>query len=276
MTETNYDKEVSQWWATAIINMQPGTIEFRGTPVQELMGNVSFSEMIWFLVLGRKMAKHERELFDVAMVMSVDHGPQAPSIAISRMAATCGLGINNVMASAVNVLGDNHGGAGEACAELFYSIAKRFQDAEGKQDLPQVVREALDDYQKDHGKFIPGFGHRFHKPTDPRAPRALEILKEYADKNLVSTSFIEIALEVEKQLNKDKDHKQIPLNVDGVSAVIFCSLDVPPPLCRGLFCLARSVGILAHAWEEMSDGKKNKGPMPRKYLPQYRGEAHDS
>ena len=44
---------------------------------------------------------------------AVDHGPQAPSIAIARMAATCGVGLNNAMASAINVLGDVHGGAGE-------------------------------------------------------------------------------------------------------------------------------------------------------------------
>ena len=50
---------------------------------------------------------------------AVDHGPQAPSIAIARMAATCGVGINNAMASAINVLGDVHGGAGEQAVELF-------------------------------------------------------------------------------------------------------------------------------------------------------------
>ena len=35
------------------------------------------------------------------------------------------------------------------------------------------------------------------------------------------------------------------------------------PLARGLFCLSRSVGILAHAWEQMQQGGRNKGPIPR-------------
>jgi citrate synthase len=40
-------------------------------------------------------------------------------------------------------------------------------------------------------------------------------------------------------------------------------------LSRGLFCLSRSVGILAHAWEQMQQGGRNKGPMPPAYLPKY-------
>jgi hypothetical protein len=34
------------------------------------------------------------------------------------MAATCGVALNNAMASGINVLGDTHGGAGQQCVEL--------------------------------------------------------------------------------------------------------------------------------------------------------------
>ena len=37
-------------------------------------------------------------------------------------------------------------------------------------------------------------------------------------------------------------------------------------------CLSRSVGILAHAWEQMQQGGRNKGPIPRQYLPKYTGK----
>ena len=53
------------------------------------------------------------------------------------------------------------------------------------------------------------------------------------------------------------------MNIDGITAVIFCELGFPAPLGRGLFILSRSVGILAHAWEEMSKGSRMKGPMPK-------------
>ena len=35
-----------------------------------------------------------------------------------------------------------------------------------------------------------------------------------------------------------------------------------PALGRGLFVLSRSVGILAHAWEQSQQGGRIKGPMP--------------
>src|SRR5215472_17023767 len=64
-------------------------------------------------------------LLEAALVGAVDHGPQAPSIAAARMAITCGVGINNAMASAINMLGDVHGGAGEQCVMLYNAIAAR-------------------------------------------------------------------------------------------------------------------------------------------------------
>jgi citrate synthase len=53
----------------------------------------------------------------------------------------------------------------------------------------------------------------------------------------------------------------IPMNIDGATAVIYCELGFAPPLGRGLFILSRSVGILAHAWEQTQQGGRIKGPM---------------
>ena len=68
------------------------------------------------------------KLLEAALVAAVDHGPQAPSIAAARMAMTCGVGINNAMASAINMLGDVHGGAGEQCVAFYNAIAERLGD----------------------------------------------------------------------------------------------------------------------------------------------------
>jgi citrate synthase len=38
-----------------------------------------------------------------------------------------------------------------------------------------------------------------------------------------------------------------------------------------LFVLSRSVGALAHAFEEMQSGERNKGPMPRDLIWTYTG-----
>jgi citrate synthase len=196
----------------------------------------------------------------------VDHGPQAPSIAIARMAATCGVGLNNAMASAVNVLGDVHGGAGEQAVELYEDVAARMDAGESRE---AAAGAALDAYIENHGKFVSGFGHRFH-PVDPRAPRLLALVDEAAQAGEVSGRYAGIARAIEAELAARKG-KTIPMNIDGATAVIYAELGFPAPLARGLFCLSRSVGILAHAWEQTRQGGRNKGPIPRQYIPLYEG-----
>ena len=68
----------------------------------------------------------------------------------------------------------------------------------------------------------------------------------------------------------------IPMNIDGITAVIFCELGFEPELGRGLFILSRSVGILAHAWEQKGQGARIKGPMPKSIPYTYTGPARRS
>ena len=261
------EQEVLDWWQTDIIEMQPGMIRYRGYPVEELIGNVSFAQMIWLMLRGELPSEGQASLLDTVLMSAVDHGPQAPSIAIARMAATCGVGLNNAMASAVNVLGDVHGGAGEQAISLYAAIRDRQQQGVR---IEQAVSDEIDRFLAEEGKFIPGFGHRFH-PVDPRAPRLLALVDEAAGQGIVSGEYAAIGRQVECDIAGRKG-KTIPMNIDGATAVIYAELGFPAPLARGLFCLSRSVGILAHAWEQTQQGGRNKGPVPRRYTWAYGGQ----
>lgn len=256
---------VRQWWRTSIIDMAPGRIAFRGQPVEELIGNVTFGQMIWLMTRGGLPTIEQANLLESALVAGVDHGPQAPSIAAARMAATCGVGLNSVIATGVNMLGDVHGGAGEQCAELYYAIADKRQSGA---DLEAAVCDGIAAWRDQYGKIVSGFGHRFHKPVDPRAPRLMALVRAAADSGIVSGHFADIGEAVQQEIGRSRG-APIAMNIDGATAVIFCELGFPPALSRGLFCLSRSVGILAHGWEQMQQGGRNKGPMPPKYLPVY-------
>ena len=170
------------------------------------------------------------------------------------------------MATGVNMLGDVHGGAGEQCAELYYDIAEHLEDTNS---LEEAVEIGLDNWRKKYGKIVSGFGHRFHKPVDPRAPRLLGLVKQAAAEGVVDGKFAIIAEAVKVKLAADRGGRDIAMNIDGATSVIFCELGFPAPLSRGLFCLSRSVGILSHAWEQMQQGGRNKGPMPTNFLPLY-------
>jgi len=256
--------DVSDWWRTSIIEMEPGVIRFRGHPVEELIGSVTFAQMIWLLTRGDIPGEGQARLLEAALVAAVDHGPQAPSIATARMAVTCGLDLNGALASAVNMLGDVHGGAGEQAVELYHAVA-----GDGREPS-EAVPDVLDRWRGKHGKFVPGFGHRFHKPRDPRAPRLLALVDEAAANGDVSGRFATIGRAVEAHLFAEKG-RPVPMNIDGATAVIFAELGFAPPLARGLFCLSRSVGALAHAWEQMQQGGRNKGPTPPAYRWTYDG-----
>ncbi len=260
--------QASQWWSTDIIDMKPGIIRFRGYPVEQLIGAVSFPQMIWLMLRGNLPSNEQGKLFEAALVAAVDHGPQAPSIAIGRMAVTCGLPLNGAMASAINVLDDVHGGAGEQCMELYADIAARLDAGAG---IEAAVESGVDARIAAHGKIVPGFGHRFH-PVDPRSPRLLALVDEAKAAGVVAGRFAAIGRAIEALIEHRKGAK-LPMNIDGATAVIYAELGFAAPLGRGLFILSRSVGILAHAWEQSQQGGRIKGPMPPGIAYAYTGPA---
>src|SRR5215510_13769330 len=180
-----------QWWSTSIIDMKPGSIRIRGYAIEELIGHIGFAEMIYLMTRGELPSPAAAKLLEAALVAAVDPGPQAPSIAAARMAMTCGVGINNAMASAINMLGDVHGGAGEQCVALLNAVAARLPGRATKQHVVDAVNaelRALSDQSISH---VPGFGHRFH-PVDPRAPRLLALVDEAAANGSVNGRYAAI------------------------------------------------------------------------------------
>ncbi|RYU13417.1 citryl-CoA lyase [Nocardioides iriomotensis] len=261
-TPTTID-DVTAWWATGISDIEPGVIRLRGYPVEQLIGAVSFVDMAWLLLRGDLPTREESALLEHALVAAVDHGPQAPSIAAARMAATCGVGLNTALATGVGLLGDVHGGAGQQCLAILDDLA-------GADDLPAAVADVLADHRARRAH-VPGFGHRFH-PVDPRRDPLVASVDAAVDAGTVAGRHLGAALELERQLAEGRS-RPVPMNIDGATAIVYGELGFDPELSRGLFCLSRSVGILAHAWEERSSGGRIKGPIPRPLLAAYTGPA---
>jgi citrate synthase len=219
------------------------------------------------MLRGERPTEQQSRLFEAALVAGVDHGPHAPSIAIARMTATCGVGLNNAMAGGINALGDSHGGAGQECVLLLDEICAR---AGTGQELPAAADDVIAAWRERGVRYLPGFGHRFHT-RDPRRDPLLGLVEQAVADGLVPGDHLRAALAVETALNRGRS-RPVPMNIDGATAVIYAELGFPAPLARGLFVLSRSVGILAHAWEETGQGRRNKGPMPPAILPTHLAE----
>lgn len=266
-TTQEYEDAVTGWWRTGISRIRPGEVLLRGYPVEQLIGEVSFVDTIWLMLRGDLPEPGQRRLLEAALVAAVDHGPQAPSIAAARMAATCGLGLNNAVATGVNLLGDVHGGAGQQCMQL---LADLDQTAAEGTDLDDAAEKLVADHRAS-GTRIPGFGHRFH-PRDPRRDPLLRLVEAAESHGDVPGWALRAGTALERALARGRS-RPVPMNIDGATAIVYSELGFPPELGRGLFVLARSIGILSHAWEEKSAGTRIKGPIPRPLLPDYDGPA---
>lgn len=262
---TGTAQEAADWWRTQVSETAPDVIRFRGYPVEQLIGRVSLVETAWLLLRGELPTAAQARLLEAALVASVDHGPQAPSIAAARMAATCGVGLNSAVATGVGLLGDVHGGAGQQCMELL----ERVRDATAGGAAPADVVAAELAEVRSRGGYVPGFGHRFHS-RDPRRDPLVALMEAAVGDGVVPGDHLAVLLEVERQLSERRG-RPVPVNVDGVTAALYCELGFAPALARGLFVLARSVGVLAHAWEETGAGTRIKGPLPPSFTAPYDG-----
>ncbi|KAK1182882.1 citryl-CoA lyase [Streptomyces sp. NBS 14/10] len=251
------EAKVTGWWSTAVSRIRPGEILLRGYPVEQLIGRTGFAEQIWLMLRGELPSPAQCRLLEAALVAAVDHGPQAPSIAAARMAATCGVGLNSAVATGAGLLGDTHGGAGQQCMEILARII-------GGEQPTDVVSEF-----RQRKAYVPGFGHRFH-PRDPRRDPLLTLVREAVDAGEVPGHALAAGLALEAALAEGRT-KPVPMNIDGATAIIYAELGFPAELGRGLFVLSRSVGILAHAWEEYEGGARIKGPLPTPLLAGYHG-----
>ncbi|MDA9392472.1 citrate synthase [Bradyrhizobium sp. CCBAU 45394] len=266
MTEAStLEQAAAQWWRTSICDIAPGRIAYRGYPIEELIGRISFPAMIWLMLRGELPTPQQENLLQAALVASVDHGPHAPSIAIAQMAVSCGLPLNGAMASAINTLDDVHGGAGEQAIELYEYVLRRSQEEE----IDSAAAAAIDHFTATRSEYLPGFGHRFH-PVDPRAAPLLALVDAAVADGSVEGNYAKAARAIERVMQRRKG-RLIPMNIDGATAVIYGELGFAAPLARGIFCLSRAVGILSHAWEQTGRKDRNKGPMPKLFGYQYEG-----
>lgn len=267
MAEPAVDDAARQWWATAVTRIEPNVITLRGIPIQDVITEeFSYAEIVYLMMTGRRSTAWESRLLNAALVASVDHGTTAPSIAAARMAITCGVGVNSAVATGIGLLGDTHGGAGQQCSEMLQAFATEV-DRGGS--APEIAAGVLADFRRRHAR-IPGFGHRFHT-RDPRRDPLVSLCRTAVNAGAIAGRYLGAALALE-QAFVTSDRPQ-PINIDGCTAVIHCELGLTPEMSRGLFCLSRGVGILAHVCEEANSGRRIKGPLPPSVIPPYIGDV---
>jgi citrate synthase len=231
----------SEPWKTAITKIEPNKIVIRGFRLDQLIGKLSFPQMIYLLIKGELPTKNVGKILDAILVSSIDHGVTPPSCQTAIKVASTGGSLNASISAGILAINEYHGGAIEQCMKTLQAAVKLTKTEKltvGKA-AEMIVREA-----KRNNKKIMGFGHRIHK-NDPRTVRLYKLATELG----ISSDYIETSLTIQKALKKIFG-KELPINVDGAIAAILCELNIPTELANAFFIISRTPGLVAHIHEE--------------------------
>lgn len=222
-------------WITKISTHKKGRLYVHGKQLTKLIGALSFSEVIFFVIKSRLPKPNESKLLDAILVSCIEHGVEVPSAYVPRVIISTGNHINAALAGGLLAIGDFHGGAIEKAAYYL----------QNNKSAKEIVAESL--LKKER---IAGLGHKIYKNTDPRS----EALFKIAKKLKLSGKFIEKAQNITKEFEKESG-KKLVLNIDMAIAACISELGFDYKLGKAIFCLGRLPGMIAHTYEEAVEKK---------------------
>jgi citrate synthase len=225
------------------------TISLMGEDLTELMGNVGFGELAFWLVTLRRPTPGETRVFEAVLVALADHGFTPTAIAARLTYLSAPDSLQGALAAGLLGGGSRFLGVTEDCGQYLHAVL------EGQADVPTDPDDtaawdslALDAVRRtrEQGAFVPGLGHPVHKVQDPRTPRLIAIAAEEGLKGPHLTLFEAIGRTHEQVLGR-----RLPLNGAGVCGAALADLGLPVELLRGFALLARAAGLLGQIAEEV-------------------------
>lgn len=208
--------------------------------VEELMGKVSFTEMVFLLVRSDIPTPEQQELLDAVLVSLVEHG-LTPSAYVSRLTyAVAPESIQGAVAAGLLGAGSLILGSMEACGRLLTNVC-----GDASSPLDEAARTAVDELV-DQGSRVPGLGHSLHTRGDPRA----EKLVGFARDRVRDGRYLDALLQVRSSA-RELTGKNLPINATGAIAAVLLELGIPWQLHRGFALVSRCAGLVAHIGEEL-------------------------
>jgi citrate synthase len=207
----------------------------------EVIGRLNLGDMGFLELTGRVPDARESRMFNAMAVTLVEHG-LTPSAIVARMTY---LGAPESMQAAVaaglNGLGTVFVGSIEGAARLLYEAMPAPDPAADVDAIAAgvVARLAASKQQ------VPGIGHPFHKPIDPRTPRLFDIARETGFDGPYVRLIQAVAAAAEA-----RSGRSMPVNATGAIGALCCEMGFEWKACRGLGVMARAVGLVGHILEE--------------------------
>jgi citrate synthase len=236
-------------WQTAICqvisNDEEEKIIVRNHDLDDLIGKLSFSAMMFLMLQGHLPNEAQTRVLDALMVGSMEHGIAPPSM-IARCHASYGTPIPTAIGAGVSAFGERMGGLGERLAQLMVErLADLAPDAEpGDDELAARARAAVAEISG-RGARVPGYGIPLHG-RDPRAPKILEVARREG----TYLRYCRFADAIEAALTEARGGRAVPMNLDGVSAAVILDLGFDWRSTQMFLLTPRTVSFGAHYLEE--------------------------
>lgn len=207
----------------------------------EIVGERSFSETFFFIVTGRMPEGGELRCFDACLNILMDHGI-TPNALVARLAHdSAPEDIQVPMAAALLMVGNRFAGTMVGAGRLL---------AEGMAaggDPRAWAAETVARHRADKRR-IPGFGHPYYYPEDPRAARLFQI----AEDSDLEFKHIEMIKILGEEIDKASG-KHLTLNVTGAMGAVLSEIGFPAEMMRGVAVIGRAAGLVAHIHEERNN-----------------------
>ena len=225
-------------WAT------PKKVVIHGLDLcEQIVGKLDFGQMAFLQIFARPPEDdNELRMFNAMMVILVEHGI-TPSTLATRM-TYCGApeAVQASVAAGLLGLGSVFVGSLDNAARM---LQEAIPDKNHPGDIDALARTIVADHRA-RKEIIPGVGHPFHKPIDPRTEALFRVAKETGYYGPYAQLMTAIGVEAERATGR-----VLPVNVTAAMAAVASQMDIPWKVCRGLAVAARAVGLVGHVIEEM-------------------------
>jgi citrate synthase len=223
---------------TRIATSTPDDIVVRGKSLcRDLLGKVSFTEMICFQVLGQVPSRAQTALVDACLVALMEHG-LTPSVLAARLVySSSPEALQGGVAAGLLAVGSRFVGTVEGCAAL---LARMVATPDPAGEAARIVAEHRAARQP-----VAGFGHNLHVPDDPRTPRLFALAREHgvAGRHVAAIELLSAALD--RALGR-----HLTINATGAVAAVLADVGIPAEIMRGFALTARCAGLVGHIHEE--------------------------
>lgn len=207
----------------------------------DLMGKVSFGELAFWLVAGRRPSPGETRVFEAVLVALADHGFTPTAIAARLTYLSAPESLQGAIAAGLLGGGSRFLGVTEDCGKYLHAVlAESGEDV----DFDELARKAVTEARAAK-RIIPGLGHPVHKVEDPRTPALMRIADEEGLKGPHLRLFEAIG-----RVHPAVLGRTLPLNGAGACGAALADLGLPVEMLRGFALLARAAGLLGQLAEE--------------------------